>query len=111
MARFRRDEDGQQEHFDGPFSTIEAAQNEGREVSTKRGIFGWVLFILFRLPGKTINWLSYMFPQHGDVLSSRRRFGDPKAEVIQSLKFWFGIAFIVFWMLLGYYQLRGRYGW
>lgn len=80
-------------------------------VPTRRSILGWVGFLLFRAPGKALNWIAYMFPTHGDVLSSRRRYGNPKAEIVQSLQLWLIIGFILFWVIVGYYQLKGRYGW
>ncbi|MBQ69066.1 hypothetical protein CL689_03295 [Candidatus Saccharibacteria bacterium] len=59
------------------------------------GILTAIVFLLFRLPGKIINWVQYMWPSRGDIWASRRRYGDSSTEIMYSIGVWAFVVVIV----------------
>lgn len=59
------------------------------------GLLPAIVFLFFRLPGKIINWVQYMWPGRGDIWASRRRYGDSGTEIMYSIGVWAVVIVIV----------------
>lgn len=99
MARYERDTNNHDNTSD-TYSVDEREIGAEQEVGKgKRSVLYWIVFALFRAPGKAINWYTYMNPKSGDVMGSRRRYGNPISEIIESLVFWILIiGCILLWL-------------
>lgn len=75
---------------DAEFSARKLDEYERRteRVDETPGILSVIGFLLFRMPGKIINWVHYMWPSRGDIWASRRRYGDSGTEIMYSIGVW-----------------------
>ena len=90
---FGRAPEGQEAEMlesDAEFSARKLDEYERRtqNADSASGILPAIVFLFFRLPGKIINWVQYMWPRQGDIWASRRRFGDSGTEIMYSIGVW-----------------------
>lgn len=66
-----------------------------QEGPNDKASFDWFWFLFFRMPGRILTWLSFMWPTKGDVWASRRRYGNASVEVTYSIIFWIVLVLIL----------------
>lgn len=66
-----------------------------RGPATSAASFDWLWFLLLRMPGRILTWLSFMWPTKGDIWANRRRYGNASVEVTYSIIFWIVLGLIV----------------
>lgn len=98
--RFGRAAEGQEAEMletDAEFSARKLDEYERRteRSDASSGLLPVIAFLLFRLPGKIINWVQYMWPGRGDIWASRRRYGDSGTEIMYSIGVWAVVIVIV----------------
>lgn len=61
-------------------------------------LIGWVVWLIFYMPGSVILWLRYMYPERGQVWASHRQAQNKIVTVLTTLSLY---ATIVILVLLG----------
>ncbi|QAY96396.1 hypothetical protein CWB41_12190 [Methylovirgula ligni] len=74
-------------------------QYEGSNDPWPKTFFGWVVWLVFYMPGSIALWINYMYPQRGQVWMSGRQAQNKIVTVITTLSIYFSIAMIV-WLFV-----------
>jgi hypothetical protein len=62
-----------------------------QDETPSRGLLWW----LFCMPGAVLMWVEYMFPKHGQVYASGRRYGNRLIQFLYTIGFYVVVAIIV----------------
>jgi hypothetical protein len=70
-----------------------------------KSVFGWMIWLIFFMPGSIALWINYMYPRRGQVWASGRQAQNRIVTVITSL----GIYFMIGMLLLLFVAMRNSH--
>lgn len=67
-----------------------------------KSFFGWVIWLVFFMPGSIALWLNYFYPRRGQVWTSGRQAQNKIVTVLTTLGIYFSVAvMLLFFVVMG----------
>jgi hypothetical protein len=70
-------------------------QYEDSNGSWPKSILGWMIWLIFFMPGSIALWINYMYPRRGQVWSSGRQAQNKIVTVITTLSIYLTTAILL----------------